>query len=246
MREIRVPKNSTVLHIETAENAPQLVVLEENAQFHHVRVVGANSPAVQVNVAANASYKLDYVLANAANAEQKLVVDLQAPNAYASIHGVQLASSDVYAGSNILVRHLAPHCASRQFVRNILAGQAKLGFVGKVYVDQVAQKTDGYQLCNSILLSEKAEVKTRPELEIYADDVKCSHGNTVGKLDDTALFYLTQRGLSRVEAKKMLLESFLAEVLESEQAATHLLPMCLNWLNSRFGLSGAWKAPCFS
>lgn len=231
--ELRVPKNQTLVHIETPNQAPTTIVVEENAQLHHVRLLAnaQNLPTVTVQVAANAQYKFDFLLADAANAVQSMVVHLNAPNASAHIHGVQLGSATVTAGSNFLVKHMAPQCSSRQFVRNVLNDSSKLEFVGKVFVDQVAQKTDGYQLCNSILLSEKAEIKTRPELEIYADDVKCSHGNTVGCLDLMALFYLKQRGLSAAEAKKMLLGSFVAEVFDNEQAEEHLLPACMAWLD---------------
>jgi Fe-S cluster assembly protein SufD len=100
-------------------------------------------------------------------------------------------------------------------VKNVLAGRARAVFQGRIEVARAAQKTDGYQMNQSLLLSAEAEIDTKPELEIFADDVKCSHGATVGELDAEQLFYLRSRGISDAEARSILVRAFLAEALEA-------------------------------
>ncbi len=107
--------------------------------------------------------------------------------------------------------------ASREVYKSIVAEQARGVFQGKIIVAEDAQKTDGYQLSRALLLSDQAEMNAKPELEIYADDVKCSHGSTVGDLDSDALFYLRSRGLSETEARGMLIHSFIDEILDEIQ-----------------------------
>ena len=119
------------------------------------------------------------------------------------------------------VEHAAPECRSRQVYKGVLDGQARGVFQGKVHVVRDAQKTDGHQLSRALLLSPRAEIDARPELEIYADDVKCSHGATAGELDEDALFYLLSRGVPRVTARRMLIDTFLSEAI----AEIPLLPV---------------------
>jgi Fe-S cluster assembly protein SufD len=113
------------------------------------------------------------------------------------------------------VRHEAPGCASRQAVKNVLTGRSRGVFQGRIEVAKAAQKTDGYQMSQALLLSPDAEVDTKPELEIFADDVKCSHGATVGELDPDQLFYMRTRGVPETEARAILVRAFLAEALEA-------------------------------
>ena len=117
-----------------------------------------------------------------------------------------------------VVRHDAPHGTSRQTVKNVLAGRSRGVFQGRIEVARAAQKTDGYQMNQALLLSPDAEIDTKPELEIFADDVKCSHGATVGELDAEQLFYLRSRGIPEAEARAILVRAFLAEALD---AVTH-------------------------
>ncbi|MGC8469432.1 MAG: SufD family Fe-S cluster assembly protein, partial [Acetobacteraceae bacterium] len=111
------------------------------------------------------------------------------------------------------VRHAAPACASRQTVKSVLGGMARGVFQGRIEVAREAQKTDGYQRAQALLLSPEAEIDLKPELEIFADDVKCSHGATVGALDAEQIFYLRSRGIPAAEARAMLVRGFLAEAL---------------------------------
>ena len=114
-----------------------------------------------------------------------------------------------------VVRHDAPHGTSRQTVKNVLAGRSRGVFQGRIEVARHAQKTDGYQMNQALLLSPDAEIDTKPELEIFADDVKCSHGATVGELDAEQLFYLRSRGIPDAEARSILVRAFLAEALDA-------------------------------
>ena len=113
------------------------------------------------------------------------------------------------------MRHDAPRCTSRQTVKNVLAGRSRGVFQGRIEVARGAQKTDGYQMNQALLLSPDAEIDTKPELEIFADDVKCSHGATVGELDAEQMFYLRSRGIPEPEARAILVRAFLAEALDA-------------------------------
>ena len=113
-----------------------------------------------------------------------------------------------------LVNHLAPNCQSNQKVKNVLSSESKGVYQGKIYVKDVAQKTDAYQLSKALLLDDNAEFNSKPELEIYADDVKCSHGSSSGNIDQDALYYLMTRGLSRNDSTKLLIKGFLYDIIE--------------------------------
>lgn len=133
----------------------------------------------------------------------------------AHLNGAQLLAGTQHADFTSVVRHDAPGCNSRQTVKNVLAGRSRGVFQGRIEVARHAQKTDGYQMNQALLLSPDAEVDTKPELEIFADDVKCSHGATVGELDTEQLFYLRSRGIPDGEARSILIRAFLAEALQA-------------------------------
>jgi Fe-S cluster assembly protein SufD len=139
---------------------------------------------------------------------------LDGPNAVAHLNGAQLLTGSQHADFTSVVRHAAPKGTSRQTIRNVLAGQSRGVFQGRIEVARGAQGTDGYQMNRALLLSPDAEIDTKPELEIFADDVKCSHGATVGELDAEQLFYLRSRGIPDHEARSILVRAFLAEALD--------------------------------
>ncbi len=112
------------------------------------------------------------------------------------------------------INHLAPNCKSYQKVKNVLSADGKGVYQGKIYVKDNAQKTDAYQLSKAILLSDNSEFDSKPELEIYADDVKCSHGSTSGSVDEDSIYYLMTRGLNRKESIKLLINGFLNDIIE--------------------------------
>ena len=116
---------------------------------------------------------------------------------------------------NILVRHMSGGSSSRQLVKGLAGGSSRVEFDGLIYIAPDAQKTEAHQESHSILLSPEAKVEARPQLEIYADDVKCSHGATVGQLDDAALFYMRQRGIPMHEARLLLMFAFVNEVIDT-------------------------------
>ena len=148
---------------------------------------------------------------------------------------IYLAHEDQVMDVTAVVDHKMPNCVSRQIVRGVLDDAAKGVFQGKVIVARDAQKTDGNQMSRALLLSRKCEADAKPELEIYADDVVCSHGATLGELDDDHLFYLTSRGIPKAQARQMLIEAFLSDVLdgvEDETLKAHGLPQVSAWLDA--------------
>lgn len=134
-------------------------------------------------------------------------------NANCIFNGVYLASGKQHIDNHLALHHAMPHCQSKQLYKGVLDERAHGVFHGKVYVAPQAQKTDAAQHNANLILSDTAEIDTQPQLEIYADDVKCSHGATVGQLDEDALFYLQSRGLNSVSARQLLIYGFVAEML---------------------------------
>ena len=132
-----------------------------------------------------------------------------------TLNGITIIGEKQHVDHYTLVHHAAPNCESFQDYKGIFSDRATGVFNGKVYVEKEAQKTNAFQKSNNILLSDKATINAKPQLEIFADDVKCSHGCTVGQLDETALFYMQQRGIPKKEAKALLMYAFTNEVIES-------------------------------
>ena len=159
-------------------------------------------------------------------------VVLAEAGAEAALAGLYMPAPGGHVDNQTRVVHAAPHCRSRELFKGIIDAKARAIFVGKVVVQPGAQKTDSEQHVANLLLSRKAEVNAKPELEIYADDVKCAHGATVGQLDDKALEYLRSRGIAPAEARALLLRAFGAEVLERIA-----IPALRQNLAARLGLS---------
>jgi len=131
------------------------------------------------------------------------------------LKGITILEDKQHVDHHTLVHHIAPNCESHQDYKGIYDGRSTGVFNGKVIVDKEAQKTNAYQKNNNVLVSDKATVNAKPQLEIFADDVRCSHGCTIGQLDDQALFYMQQRGIPKKEAKALLMYAFSNAVLES-------------------------------
>jgi len=132
----------------------------------------------------------------------------------AALSGAYIGRGDALIDNTTFVTHAAENATSQQFFRGVLDDRSRGVFQGKVLVREGAQGTDGQQQHKALLLSDKAEVNAKPELEIYADDVQCAHGATVGALDDDQLFYMRARGLPELQARALLTESFLSEAVE--------------------------------
>jgi Fe-S cluster assembly protein SufD len=132
-----------------------------------------------------------------------------------TLNGLYMLDGTQHGDHQTRIEHAEPNCFSRELYKGILDGESHGVFNGKVYVHPVAQKTDGKQTNNTLLLSERAKIDTKPQLEIFADDVKCTHGATVGRIDEHALFYMKSRGISADTARKLLTYAFAAEALET-------------------------------
>ena len=150
-----------------------------------------------------------------------------------TLKGITIIGDKQHVDHYTLVNHATPNCESHQNYKTILGGSSTGVFNGKIFVEKEAQKTDAFQQNNNILLSDKATINAKPQLEIFADDVKCSHGCTIGQLDETAMFYMQQRGIPKKEAKALLMYAFSNEVIESikipelKQRVTKIIAMKL-------------------
>ncbi|MGH1378398.1 MAG: Fe-S cluster assembly protein SufD [Alphaproteobacteria bacterium] len=201
------------------KNMKTRITLGTNSRLNHIRIQEDSTESVQTNLVNITMERDAYLNSFSLNLGGKLTrhdvhAVLNGSNIDCSLNGVNLLRDQQHGDTTILVEHKAPHCLSNQFYRTILDDASRGVFQGKVHVHQAAQKTDGYQLSNTLLLSPKAEMDTKPELEIYADDVKCSHGATTGQLDEEPLFYLRSRGLNESQARMLLVQAFVDEVVD--------------------------------
>ena len=145
----------------------------------------------------------------------RLDVTLAGEGAEANIYGAYVCGGDERVKIDVDMHHDLPHCSSRQLFKGIAGGKSRVDFYGKIIVAQDAQRTEAYQENHNILLSDDAKVDTKPQLEIYADDVKCSHGATIGRLNEEEQFYMRSRGITLEDAKVLQMISFIAPVLDN-------------------------------
>jgi Fe-S cluster assembly protein SufD len=148
------------------------------------------------------------------NARLAKDVDAAEDGADFQLRGVNLLGGDTHCDVTMVLDHSAPHTTSTEIVRNVVTGRAHGVFQGQIRVDRIAQKTDARMACNTLLLSDDAEFSTKPELEIFADDVACGHGATMTEIDHDHLFYLMARGVDEKQARRLLIKAFLAEIVE--------------------------------
>ena len=142
---------------------------------------------------------------------------LDGEGAEVTLNGLYLADGDRLIDNHTTIDHAKAHCPSHEIYKGILGGKARAVFNGKIIVRQDAQKTDAKQTNRALLLSDNASINTKPQLEIFADDVKCTHGAAIGQLDDDAIFYLRARGLTYFEARDMLIHAFAGEIIDRVQ-----------------------------
>lgn len=199
LTEVFVGENSTV----------DIYQLQNSAtQQKHINSIQAHaSRASRFNVW-NLNYGGTFVRNN-------VTVDLNGPGAEAHLNGTFYLEGDDHVDNHLLINHNEPDCYSNQLYKGLLDGKSTGIFNGKVYVKKDAQRTNAFQSNKNILLSEEATMNTKPELEIYADDVKCSHGATLGQIDEGMLFYLRARGLDKKQAAEILNQAFIAEVIDT-------------------------------
>ena len=196
------------------------VHVAEHAALTHVRLQNESPDAFHLStlyaeVAERGTYDSFALNVGARIVRTEVHARLDGEKGTTQLNGAQLLGGSQHADFTTVVQHVAPSCTSRQTVKNVLAGRAQGVFQGRIEVAREAQKTDGYQMNQALLLSPDAEIDTKPELEIFADDVKCSHGATVGELDADQLFYLRSRGIPDAEARSILVRAFLAEALDA-------------------------------
>ena len=176
-------------------------------------VVGRDPLPSLIRLGEGESLRMTVIVPEGVSCEHALEIDLDGPGASVDLAGSWRCVGNERVKLQVVVRHNAPGCTSEQLFKGVVSGEAKAGFDGLVYVAHGAMKTVAHQQCHSLLLSEGASAEARPQLEIYADDVECSHGATTGYLNPDELFYMRSRGIPEAEARQMQVEAFLAPVL---------------------------------
>ena len=215
------------------------VEVGDGARFHHIRLQGrdhARRAATHLfaRLGEKAQVKSFTLTANGRLTRNDAVLELAGNDAKAHIAGAAVGDGDFHHDDTVFVTHAAERCESRQVFKKVLMNGAVGVFQGKILVKPGAQKTDGYQISQALLLDGDSQFLAKPELEIYADDVKCSHGSTSGAIDETALFYLQSRGIPRRSAQSLLVLAFLAEAIseiEDEPIADDIRLRLEGWLN---------------
>jgi Fe-S cluster assembly protein SufD len=203
-------------------NAVTEIVAGENAVLDHYRVQEESREAyhigsVHVHAARSATFSSHSFAIGGRLVRNDVFALLDGEGAECTLKGLYLADGDRLVDNHTTIDHAKPHCPSHEVYKGILGGKAKAVFNGKIIVRPDAQKTDAKQTNRALLLSDEATINTKPQLEIFADDVKCTHGAAIGQLDEDALFYLRARGLTFAEARDMLIHAFAGEILDRVQ-----------------------------
>ena len=216
------------------DNIVNEIYLQNDATLRHyiyaneaqnARHIALNS----VNVRANASYKSFIAQGECALSRHESHILLQQEGATATVNGAYRLAQNGVSDITTNIKHLAAHTTSNQLVRGVADGKSKGVFQGRIHIAPHAQQTEGYQQHRALLLSDEAEIDAKPELEIFADDVKCAHGNTCGDLDAEQLFYMQTRGISEDEARRILIEAHINEALNTISDTN-----VQNWLKENF------------
>lgn len=201
-------------------NAVTEISLAEGAHLDHYKIQRESEKAfhvgtVQVRQARDSQLHSFSFAVGGSLARTNIYTSLDGDGATCTLNGLYLTDGNQHIDNQTSIEHIAPNCPSHEVYKGVLDGHSHGVFNGKVYVHAEAQKTDGKQSNNNLLLSPNARVDTKPQLEIFADDVKCTHGATVGRLDDVAMFYLNSRGIGPETARMLLTYAFAADVLET-------------------------------
>ncbi len=246
---VRVEPGATLTLLESGPAAARFnkvaeVDVAEGGQFHHIRTQGRDHERravthVFARVAARAVFKSFTLTVNGRLTRNEVAIDITGDGANAHVGGAALGDgADFHHDDTVFVTHDAVGCESRQVFKKVLRNGATGVFQGKILVKPGAQQTDGYQISQSLLLDDDSVFLAKPELEIYADDVKCSHGSTSGAIDDTALFYLRSRGVPLAEAQNLMVLAFVAAALAEiadERLAADLGQRLEGWLDRHRG-----------
>ncbi len=223
-------------------NAVTEISVAEKAALKHIKLQREDSEAFHLStwlasLAADSRYDAFQFSVGGALARNQIYAKFTGENARAEISGVFLLRDRQHCDTTILVEHLVPHCATRELLKAVLDDEARGIFQGKIVVAPGAQKTDSKQMAQALLLAGGAEFDSKPELEIFADDVVCGHGSTSGQIDEDLLFYLEARGIPEAEARALLITAFVGEALdqiEDEPLREALSRTAAGWLGVRF------------
>ncbi|WP_099824066.1 SufB/SufD family protein [Oceaniglobus indicus] len=243
---IRVESGASLTVLETGPVAARFngvteVDIADKGTFNHVRAQGRDhelrtATHMFARLGEESAFKSFTLTMNGVLTRNECVIELTSDNAIAHVAGAAVGDGDFHHDDTVFITHDSLHCESRQVFKKVLRNGATGVFQGKILVKEGAQKTDGYQISQALLLDDDSQFLAKPELEIYADDVACSHGSTTGAIDETALFYLRSRGVPRADAEDLLVLSFLAEAIaeiDSEAIADDLLTRLQAWLARR-------------
>jgi Fe-S cluster assembly protein SufD len=224
----------------TFANSATEIDLGDGALLHHYKMQAEGPEAFHVStvharVGRDAHYDSFGMSLGSRLSRNEVSVRLEGQGANCHLNGAYMARDKQHCDNTTVIEHLVPQTSCREVFKGVLDDEARAVFQGRIVVHPDAQQSDGHQLSKAMLLSEKAEIDAKPELEIHADDVKCSHGATAGDLDYDALFYLRSRGLAERPARRLLIEAFLTESIEAI-AAEDLCPAFLasiaDWLKT--------------
>ena len=219
-RAMIIESYASVREGEYFTNAVTELVVGEGAHIDHYKIQRESESAfhvgtVQAREARDSQLHSFSFATGGSLARTNIYTTLDGDAATCTLNGLYLADGSQHIDNQTSIEHIAPNCPSHEVYKGVLDGRSHGVFNGKVYVHPEAQKTDGKQSNNNLLLSPTARVDTKPQLEIFADDVKCTHGATVGRLDEVAMFYLNSRGIGRETARTLLTYAFAADVLET-------------------------------
>ncbi|MBO6921347.1 MULTISPECIES: Fe-S cluster assembly protein SufD [Rhodophyticola] len=222
------------------------IEVADGGTFHHVRAQGRDHERRAVThmfsrIGSGSTFKSFTLTANGVLTRNENIIEIVGDDAVAHVAGAALgdgARGAFHHDDTVFITHDAERCESRQVFKKVLRNRAEGVFQGKILVRQGAQKTDGYQISQALLLDEDSSFQAKPELEIYADDVICSHGSTTGAIDEDGLFYLRSRGVPEDKATDLLVLAFLAEAIEEiedERLREDILLRLQQWLERRRG-----------
>jgi Fe-S cluster assembly protein SufD len=195
------------------------VVVEKDANLEYYKIQNDVPQSSQVSTTLLRQVGKSYVHTVTISLDGNIVrnnlnIALEAEYAEANLHGLYFLKGKSHIDNHTVVDHVKPNCQSNELYKGIIADDGTAVFNGKIFVQPDAQKTNAFQSNKNILMSESASVNTKPQLEIFADDVKCSHGCTVGRLDEEGMFYLQSRGISEKIARSLLVHAFAVDILE--------------------------------
>jgi len=224
-------------------NAVMEVDIADGAAFHHVRAQGRDherqvATHMFARLGRESSFKSFTLTVNGIMTRNESIVEFTGDDAHATIAGASVGDGNFHHDDTVFVTHDAVNCESRQVFKKVLRNGATGVFQGKILVQPEAQKTNGYQISQALLLDDNSNFLAKPELEIYADDVICSHGSTCGAIDEEALFYLKSRGIPRSEAQDMLTLAFLTaaiDEIENPDIASGVRARLSGWVERRQG-----------